>query len=116
MNCCWAGLPPAWRRSRSLLVRRELSDGLAVGVQYRSSVTTRTSQHANTLGASMLTLRLTQTAEGPNRHRVQLDLEGDGAPVAATSEFDFVLADQDREDLRWYLGLPRIPRRPGPDH
>ena len=51
----------------------------------------------------MLTLRLTQTSLGADRHRVQLDLEGDGAPFAAESDFPFTLSDQDREDLRWYL-------------
>jgi hypothetical protein len=50
------------------------------------------------------TLRLTQTAEGPNSYRVEVALEGDGLPrqTAATS-FPFVLDDGDQADLRWYL-------------
>lgn len=50
-----------------------------------------------------LTLRLTQTALPGGRHRVQLDLTGDGAPQSAFADFPFALTDQDREDLRWYL-------------
>jgi tetratricopeptide (TPR) repeat protein len=48
-------------------------------------------------------LRLTQTSPTPGRHRVQLDLDGDGLPQSAVTEFAFILSDQDREDLRWYL-------------
>jgi CHAT domain len=51
----------------------------------------------------MGTLRLTQTSLTPGRHRVQLDLDGEGLPQSAVAEFAFALADQDREDLRWYL-------------
>ena len=51
----------------------------------------------------MGTLRLTQTSPTSGRHRVQLDLDGDGLPQSAVAEFAFALVDQDREDLRWYL-------------
>lgn len=52
----------------------------------------------------MLTLRLTQWTAGPNRHRVEVALEGDGVPrQTARVEFDFALKAQEREDLRWYL-------------
>jgi hypothetical protein len=51
----------------------------------------------------MLTLRLTQVAEGPDQHRVDLRLEGDGAPQTAVSRFKFAVSEQDREDVRWYL-------------
>jgi hypothetical protein len=51
----------------------------------------------------MLTLRLTQVAEGDDRHRVELSLEGDAPRQTATSRFKFAVSDQDREDLRWYL-------------
>jgi tetratricopeptide (TPR) repeat protein len=51
----------------------------------------------------MGTLRLTQTNAAPGRHRVQLDLDGEGLPRSAVAELAFALGDQDREDLRWYL-------------
>ncbi len=51
----------------------------------------------------MLTLRLTQVAEGPDQHRVDLRLEGDGAPQTAVYRFKFAVSEQDREDVRWYL-------------
>jgi tetratricopeptide (TPR) repeat protein len=51
----------------------------------------------------MLTLRLTQVAEGPDQHRVELALEGDGPRQSATSRFKFAVSEQDREDVRWYL-------------
>jgi tetratricopeptide (TPR) repeat protein len=50
------------------------------------------------------TLRLTQTAEGQNKYRVEVALEGDDlARQIATARFDFELTRQDQEDLRWYL-------------
>jgi hypothetical protein len=49
------------------------------------------------------TLRLTQTSIAPGQHQVQLALNGAGRPQTATARFAFQLADQDREDLRWYL-------------
>jgi tetratricopeptide (TPR) repeat protein len=53
---------------------------------------------------AMHTLRLTQSAEGQNRHRVEVALEGDGgARQSAVSRFEFALSAQDQEDLRWYL-------------
>lgn len=51
----------------------------------------------------MLQLRIRQHAVAEGRHRVEIDLLGDGAPRAATSTFDFRLSPQDEEDLRWYL-------------
>lgn len=52
-------------------------------------------------------------AEG--RHRVEIDLLGDGAPRAATSTFDFRLSPQDEEDLRWYLeDFLQYPQEPAP--
>jgi hypothetical protein len=52
----------------------------------------------------MSTLRLTQSIVKPQRFRVEAVLEGDGLPrQVATTEFDFVVPPQDREDLRWYL-------------
>jgi tetratricopeptide (TPR) repeat protein len=36
-------------------------------------------------------------------HRVDMALEGGEAPLTATALFDFQLASQDLEDLRWYL-------------
>jgi hypothetical protein len=54
--------------------------------------------------SSPLTLRITQVAEAEGKYRVELALEGGGVPSQlATARFDFKLADQDREDLRWYL-------------
>ena len=52
----------------------------------------------------MLILRLTQSLEGPDRHRIEIALEGDGrARQTAVSAFSFALTPQDREDVRWYL-------------
>ena len=52
----------------------------------------------------MLILRLTQSSEGPDRHRIEIALEGDGrARQTAVSAFSFALTPQDREDVRWYL-------------
>src|SRR2546422_7287640 len=51
----------------------------------------------------MLTLRLTQVAEGSDQHRVELALEGDGPRHTAVSHFKFSVSEQDREDVRWYL-------------
>jgi tetratricopeptide (TPR) repeat protein len=49
-------------------------------------------------------LRINQTRTDDGLHRVQLTLESPNhAPLEAVSTFAFVLADQDREDLRWYL-------------
>jgi CHAT domain len=63
----------------------------------------------------MGTLRLTQTSPGPGRHRVQLDLDGEGLPRSAVAEFAFAVGDQDREDLRWYLeDYLRYPVDPAP--
>jgi hypothetical protein len=55
-------------------------------------------------------LRINQTRTDDGLHRVQLTLESPNhAPLEAVSTFAFVLADQDREDLRWYLVLqPQI--------
>ncbi len=49
-------------------------------------------------------LRLTQGAGLDKAHRVELALEVEGKPrETAIAEFDFALAPQDEEDLRWYL-------------
>ncbi len=63
----------------------------------------------------MLQLRLRQSALPEGRHRVDLDLTGDGAPRAATSDFAFSLSPQDEEDLRWYLeDFLQYPHEPAP--
>jgi hypothetical protein len=50
------------------------------------------------------TLRLTQTALGEDRYRVEIALEGNSTPRRiGTSEFSFKLTAQDQEDIRWYL-------------
>jgi hypothetical protein len=60
-------------------------------------------------------LRLTQHEEGENRHRVEVRLEGDGAPQVAESRFTFELTAQDREDVRWYLEeFLEYPQEPAP--
>ena len=43
----------------------------------------------------MGTLRLTQTSPGPGRHRVQLDLDGEGLPRSAVAEFAFAVGAAD---------------------
>jgi hypothetical protein len=48
-------------------------------------------------------------------HHVQLDLSGDGLAESAFAQFFFAVADQDREDLRWYLeDYPQYPIDPAP--
>ena len=61
----------------------------------------------------MPTLRLTQSVAGEHRFHVEAALEGDG-PVrqTVTIEFDFQFTEQDRENIRWYLRIPSIYRRP----
>ena len=60
-------------------------------------------------------LRLTQHDEGENRHEVEVQLEGDGAPWKAVSSFAFDLTAQDEEDLRWYLeDFLQYPQEPAP--
>ena len=60
-------------------------------------------------------LRLTQQDEGENRHRVQVQLEGDGAPWQAVSSFSLDLTAQDEEDVRWYLeDFLQYPQEPAP--
>ena len=56
----------------------------------------------------MPTLRLTQVAEGSDKHRVELALEGDGARQTAVSRFKFSVSEQDREDVRWYGVGPAV--------
>jgi hypothetical protein len=52
----------------------------------------------------MPTLRLTQTTDGEDLHRVEVSLEGDGlARQAADVRFPFRFTDDDQRDLRWYL-------------
>jgi len=49
-------------------------------------------------------LRLTQTAEGENKYRVEVSFEAAGLPrQTADARFDFALTAQDHEGLRWYL-------------
>src|SRR3954451_8572068 len=63
----------------------------------------------------MLQLRIRQHAVAEGRHRVEIDLLGDGAPRAAVSTFDFRLSSQDEEDLRWYLeDFLQYPDEPAP--
>ena len=53
--------------------------------------------------------------KGENRHRVEVRLEGDGAPWVAESRFAFDLTAQDEEDLRWYLeDFLQYPQEPAP--
>jgi hypothetical protein len=63
-----------------------------------------------------LLLRLTQTSTGQSQFRVEVALEASGqARQTATCTFRFELADQDREDLRWYLeDYPQFPLNPAP--
>src|SRR6185436_11286188 len=63
----------------------------------------------------MLHLRIKQHPMAEGRHRVDLDLTGDGAPRAATAEIAFGLSPQDEEDLRWYLeDFLQYPQEPAP--
>jgi len=64
----------------------------------------------------MLTLRLTQTAEGNDQYHVQIELDDNGRrQPPATCRFQFTLTDQDREDLRWYLeDYLQYPLEPAP--
>jgi tetratricopeptide (TPR) repeat protein len=60
-------------------------------------------------------LRLTQHDEGENQHRVEVRLEGEGAPWVAESRFAFELTAQDGEDVRWYLeDFLQYPQEPAP--
>src|SRR5688572_2975621 len=64
----------------------------------------------------MSRLRITQSAAGGDRYRVDLQCEGDGAPrQTATTEFDFRMTEQDQADLRWYLeDFLQYPQDPAP--
>jgi hypothetical protein len=63
----------------------------------------------------MLQLRIRQQALAEDRHQIEIDLTGDGAPRAATSTLDFRLSPQDEEDLRWYLeDFLQYPQEPAP--
>lgn len=63
----------------------------------------------------MLQLRIKQHAMAEGRHRVDLELTGDGAPRAATCTFAFGLSPQDEADLRWYLeDFLQYPQEPAP--
>jgi tetratricopeptide (TPR) repeat protein len=63
----------------------------------------------------MLHLRIKQHPIAEGRHRVDLDLTGDGAPRAATTTFAFGLSPQNEEDLRWYLEeFLQYPQEPAP--
>lgn len=52
---------------------------------------------------ALSTLRLTQTAEGEDRYRVEIALEGPKLRRRAQVRFPFTLSAQDHENLRWYL-------------
>jgi hypothetical protein len=63
----------------------------------------------------MLQLRIRQHGVAADRHRVEIDLTGDGAPRAAISTFDFRLTSQEQEELRWYLeDFLQYPQEPAP--
>ena len=64
----------------------------------------------------MPTLRLTQSAQGEDQHRVEIALEGDRrARRTAVSHFRFALNLQDQEDTRWYLeDYLQYPLEPAP--
>jgi len=51
----------------------------------------------------MPTLRLTQSTSSAETFHVEAALESDGKRRIASSEFEFPITPQDREDLRWYL-------------
>jgi tetratricopeptide (TPR) repeat protein len=63
-------------------------------------------------------LRLTQRdveENGVARHRVEVRVEGEGAPRVAESTFAFALSAQDEEDVRWYLeDFLQYPQEPAP--
>lgn len=48
-------------------------------------------------------LRLTQMLESSGHYRVEVALDREGLRQTATSRFQFVLSNQDRDDARWYL-------------
>lgn len=54
-------------------------------------------------GGARLKLRLHHTVGVGGRHRVALNLDGDGAPMTAVAEFGFESPPADTELLRWYL-------------
>ena len=63
----------------------------------------------------MLQLQIRQHAVAEGRHRVDVELRGDGAPRAAVSTFLFILSPRDEEDLRWYLEeFLQYPQEPAP--
>lgn len=51
----------------------------------------------------MLTLHVAQSRLDDGRHRVQLEVRGDGAPQVAVSEFRWDVDAVDGERVRWYL-------------
>ncbi|HEY0601454.1 MAG TPA: CHAT domain-containing protein, partial [Herpetosiphonaceae bacterium] len=62
-----------------------------------------------------LILRLTQFAESTDHYRVELALEGAESRQTAMTRFAFVLTEQDRSDLRWYLeDYLQDPHEPAP--
>ncbi len=64
----------------------------------------------------MATLRITQTTESTGQYRAEITLEGDGLPrQTATASFAFAMAEQDQQDLRWYLeDYLHFPHEPAP--
>lgn len=63
-----------------------------------------------------LTLRLSQTALGEDRYRVEIATEGGGKPrQIASSDFIFKMDDGDQRDIRWYLeNYLQDPHEPAP--
>ncbi|MCP4701851.1 MAG: CHAT domain-containing protein [Gammaproteobacteria bacterium] len=60
-------------------------------------------------------LRFTQHPLNTKRHRVELVLEDNGLRETAAAEFEFLLSNQDREDIRWYLeDFLEYPQDPAP--
>jgi hypothetical protein len=63
----------------------------------------------------MVTLRLSQSAGSEGRHRVVVRLDGVGAPLEATTDFDFAVSAEDAEQVRWYLeDFLEYPLEPAP--
>jgi tetratricopeptide (TPR) repeat protein len=54
------------------------------------------------MGGPMRTLQLTHRRDGGG-HQIEVILQGMGPRQLASARFDFEVAEQDREDVRWYL-------------
>ena len=64
----------------------------------------------------MLSLRLTQFTEGPDKYSVEVAFEGEGLTrQIATARFTFKITPQEQEQLRWYLeDFLQYPHAPAP--